>query len=123
MAITSTARDGRFNDIMIKDTDSDENGVIDITGAPGSVYMIHVTSTWGGSSIFVKFYDEATPTVGTSEPVFIMKVAASATKYCVIPDGLVFTTAISYAVTDQSGSQGAGSSVPTNNVTIRLVVS
>ena len=123
MAISITPVDGRFNDIKIKSTDVDENATADITGGTGSIYYIEAISTWSASSLFVKIYDLNVVVVGTSDPIFVMKVAANASERVVIPDGIPFTTGLSFAATDQAGSAGAGTPIRTNDLTVRNVTS
>ena len=118
MAISITPVDGRFNDIKIKSTDVDENATADITGGTGSIYYIEAISTWSASSLFVNVV-----VLGTTDPIFVMKVAANASERVVIPDGIPFTTGLSFAATDQAGSAGAGTPIPTNDLTVRIVTS
>ena len=123
MAISITPIDGRLNDIKIKSTDVDENPIADITGGTGSIYFIEASSSWSGSSVFLKIYDLAVVVVGTSDPIFVMKIPASGTERVVIPDGVPFTTGLSFAATDQAGSAGAGTPIPTGNLTVRIITS
>jgi hypothetical protein len=125
MAISISTLSSQFIDIITADTDTEAVVRSDITQSPGSVYYISVQNGIGSTSISLKLYDATTATLGTTEPVFILKVAASATEYCVIPDGMAFSTGISYAVTDQNGRQAAGSGFGSvsGNVTLRMVVS
>jgi len=123
MAISMTTADGRFNDITVKNTDTDENAVADITGGTGSIYYIEAVNAWAGSSVFLKIYDLNVVVIGTSDPIFVMKIPASTTESVVIPDGIPFTTGLSFAATDQAGSAGAGTPIPTNNLTVRIIAS
>jgi|TARA_R110002110_G_scaffold89030_1_gene231899 hypothetical protein len=123
MAVSMTTVDGRFNDTTIVDTDTDENAVFDITGGTGSIYYIEAVNAWSGSSVFLKIYDLNVVAVGTSDPIFVMKIPASTTKSVVIPDGIPFTTGLSFAATDQAGSAGAGTPIPTNDLTVRIIAS
>ena len=123
MAISITPIDGRFNDIKIKSTDVDENATADITGGAGSIYFIEAISTWSASSLYLKIYDLNVVVIGTSDPIFIMKVAAQASERVVIPDGIPFTTGLSFAATDRAGSAGTGTPIPANNLTVRIITS
>ena len=125
MATSITTLSSQFEDVIIQDTNTDENIKNDITQGTGSVYSIQVANGIGSTSIFFKIYDGNSAVVGTTEPIFIMKVAASATKQLIIPDGMPFTTGLCYCTTDQNGSQGAGSgySSASGNVTVRIVTS
>jgi len=125
MAISLSTLSSQFIDIIAADTDTDAVVRADITQSPGSLYYIFVQNGMSATSIFLKLYDATTATLGTTEPVFIIKVAASASEYCVIPDGMAFSAGISYAVTDQNGNQAAGGSFSgmSGNVTLRMVAS
>jgi hypothetical protein len=123
MAITITTLSSQFNDITVADTDVDETAKNDITQGTGSVHYIQAVNGWSGSSIFLKLYDATSATLPTDQPMFIMKVAASANKTCVIPDGMAFTNGLSYAAVDQAGDLGAGTPIPTGNLTVRIITS
>jgi len=123
MSISSTTLDSRFSDILIVDTDVDETVTVDITGGTGSVYYIQLVNSWAGSSVFFKLYDAGDVTLGTTHPIFVVKVPASTTKNLVIPDGMQFTTALSFAATDQGGSGAVGTPLPTSALTVRIVTS
>jgi hypothetical protein len=125
MAITITPLSSQFVDIMLQDTDVDDTVRVDVTQGTGSVYYIEVNNGIGSSSISFKMYDTTNVTLGTTEPIFIMKVAASATEYCVIPDGMAFSSGLSYCATDQNGNQAAGGGFSglSGNITLRLITS
>ena len=125
MAISITTLSTQFNDIIITDTDTDHTPKNDITQTTGSVYSIFVQNGIGSTSIYLKLYDATSVTLGTDEPIFIMKVAASATKQLIIPDGLPFANGLSYLTTDTGGkqAQGSGYASASGNVTVRIVTS
>ena len=125
MATSITTLSSQFSDIIIADTNTDENAKNDVTQGTGSVYSIFIQNGIGSTSIFFKIYDLTSATVGTDSPIFIVKIAASATKQIIIPDGMPFTTGLSYCTTYQNGSQAAGSGYASasGNVTVRIVTS
>tara|TARA_R110002020_G_scaffold10589_1_gene40362 strand:+ start:2025 stop:2393 length:369 start_codon:yes stop_codon:yes gene_type:complete len=106
MAISTTVLDNRFTNKTIKDTDTDETATVDITGASGSVYYVQISA--GGTSAvnYFKIYDTNGVVVGTSDPIFQIKVPASTTKECVISGGMPFTTALSFATVTAGGTAG-----------------
>tara|TARA_R110001583_G_scaffold13263_4_gene57434 strand:+ start:6185 stop:6553 length:369 start_codon:yes stop_codon:yes gene_type:complete len=122
MAFTATPADARYTYQMFKDTDVDENTKIDVTGAPGTLYYLDCVSTDSGSSRFVKFYDAAVVTRGTTRPILVIKIAAQGSTRMSFPDGIPFATAISYCCDDGAGT-AAGSGPAVNKMTIRFVVS
>ena len=121
MAFSASPADARYTYQMFNDTDVDENVKVDVTGAAATLYYLDCVSTLASSSLFVKFYDETTVTRGTSEPVFIVKIPASGTKRMSFPDGIPFTTALSYCCDDGAG-KSAGNGPPAGNMTLRFVV-
>jgi hypothetical protein len=109
---------------MFEDDDVDEVTKIDVTGGATTLYYLEVISSDSSNILFVKFYDASVVTMGTTRPVLVVEVPTQATKHIVLPDGIPFTTALSYSCTTAAGtgasdSTGAG----TNKMKIRLVVS
>ena len=125
MAITITPLSTQFVDVTVNDTDVSDTVRVDITQGTGSVYFIEVGNGISASSISFKLYDSTTVTLGTTEPIFIMKVAASATEAVVIPDGMAFPTGLSYCATDQNGRQVAGSGFGSlsGDISLKLITS
>tara|TARA_R100000234_G_C4961485_1_gene161987 strand:+ start:576 stop:950 length:375 start_codon:yes stop_codon:yes gene_type:complete len=124
MAITITQLSTQFIDIMTSDTDVDDTVRIDITQQPSTIHFIEVINGISSTAIWLKLFDTTEVTLGTTQPVFIMKVAASATEQLVIPDGMAFASAISYAATNTSGDQ-AGSSMGalSGQISLKLITS
>jgi hypothetical protein len=124
MAITITQLSTQFIDIMMSDTDVDDTVRVDITQQPSTIHFIEVINGIGSTAIWLKLFDTTEVTLGTTQPVFIMKVAASATEQLVIPDGMAFASGISYAATNTSGDQ-AGSSMGalSGQISLKLITS
>ena len=122
MAITITQLSSQFIDVVVNDTDVDDTVRIDITQTPSVIHYIELVNGIGSTSVYLKLFDTSEITLGTTQPVFIMKVAASATERCVIPDGMAFASGISYCATNTNGDQ-AGSSMGalSGNITLKLV--
>lgn len=107
MAIATTALDGRFSTKIIQNTDVDENAVIDITGGTGKVFYVQVTSGSLSSTCYFKLYDQASIDLSTSQaPILILSIPASVTKEVIIPDGLPYNTALSFAMVTTPGDTG-----------------
>tara|TARA_R100001129_G_scaffold172782_1_gene143714 strand:+ start:432 stop:806 length:375 start_codon:yes stop_codon:yes gene_type:complete len=124
MAITITQLSTQFIDIMTSDTDVDDTVRIDITQQPSTIHFIEVINGISSTAIWLKLFDTTEVTLGTTQPVFIMKVAASATEQLVIPDGMAFASGISYAATNTGGDQ-AGSSMGalSGQISLKLITS
>ena len=109
---------------MTSDTDVDDTVRIDITQQPSTIHFIEVINGISSTAIWLKLFDTTEVTLGTTQPVFIMKVAASATEQLVIPDGMAFASGISYAATNTGGDQ-AGSSMGalSGQISLKLITS
>ena len=83
------------------------------------LYEIEIDNTANAASTFVKLYNNAAPTVGTTAPDMIILVPASVSRTLVIPSGITFATALSIAALTAGGT--AGSTGPTSDVTTRVV--
>jgi hypothetical protein len=124
MTLKGSPSDARYTYQMFEDDDVDEVTKIDVTGGATTLYYLEVISSDSSNILFVKFYDASVVTMGTTRPVLVVEVPTQATKHIVLPDGIPFTTALSYSCTTAAGtgasdSTGAG----TNKMKIRLVVS
>ena len=106
---------------LVKDTDANEVAQTNVTGAAGTIYMLDIDNTGNPADVaYLKIYDDAAPTVGTTDPDFIFKVPVNQRRQIVCPDGLDFA-ALSYAVVTSGGTPGTTG--PTNPVEISLVTS
>lgn len=90
-----------------------------VTSAAGSIFQIDVDNEANSDNpAFLKIYDNASPTVGTTPPDFIFKVPVNQRRSMVIPDGLDFND-LSFAVVTTGGT--AGTTDPTNPVAVKMV--
>ena len=106
---------------LIVQTDADENANNDVTGAAGSVYQIDVDNEANAdNAAYLKIYDNASPTIGTTSPDFVLKVPVSQRRNLVIPDGWDFTN-LSFACVISGGT--AGTTGPTSAVIVKIVTS
>jgi len=115
MAITQTETDAG---VLHKDTDAGNTPVKDIAHGPCTLYHFDVGGTVNEDDL-VMLYDHANPTVGTTEPIETWLIDAS--NPVVIPlgeDGVVFDTALSYAIVQASD----GTSDPGATVTLALTL-
>tara|TARA_Y100001951_G_C11098055_1_gene160444 strand:+ start:35 stop:385 length:351 start_codon:yes stop_codon:yes gene_type:complete len=98
-------------------TDSNVNGtaVVDIFGGSSTVYSLFIEAPSGTS--FLRIFDTAIVTVGTTEPNIIIKVTEDV--MWTIVDGLPFTN-FSYACVQENGT--AGSTNPAVTIKLHAVV-
>lgn len=123
MAISSTTLDARFSNKIIVDTDIDETPTVAISGASsGSVYFVQLVSGSTSQTNYFKIFDAGEITLGTTAPIFQLRIPASTTINCVISSGIKYSTALTMACQqDQGTSSGTGPTGAT--VTTRVVAS
>jgi len=123
MAISTTTLDDRFANKVIQDTDIDETPTVAITGkSSGSVYFVQLTSGATSQTNYFKIFDAGEITLGTTLPIFQLRIPASTTINCIISAGMNYSTALTMAC--QQGQGTSGTSGPTGaTVTARLVAS
>jgi len=106
---------------LIVQTDANATADNNVTGAAGAIFQIEVDNTANGDNpAFLKIYDNASPTIGTTAPDHIFKVPVNQTRNIVSPSGLDFT-ALSFACVTTGGT--AGTTDPTSAVVVRMVTS
>ena len=121
MTPKASPSDARFTYQMFEDTDVDENVKVDVTGAAATMHYLDCVSTDSSNVLYVKFFDATVVDRGTTPPIFVVEIPTSGSKRINFPDGMEFTTAVSYSC-DQSGGTAAGTGAGTNKMTIRFVV-
>ena len=107
---------------IIRDTDADGTSEDNVTAGAATIYAVQINNSANASaSSYVKFYNNAAPTVGTTAPDMILMAAGGATTNYAFPKGnAVFTTALSYACVTTAGT--AGTTNPTSDVVVIMVV-
>lgn len=106
---------------VVTDTSADATAANNVTGAASNLFYIEVDNTANSSASFFKVYNHASPTIGTTDPLVCVRAKAATREYFIVPQGLSFDVALSYACTTAGGTTGTGS--PSSNVTVRLVCS
>lgn len=88
-----------------------------VKSAAGSVYAVKIDNTLNtGAPSYVKFYNLAAPTVGTTEPLLVLFAPQGAVVRWAFSPGIAFSTAITVACVTQGGT--GGTTNPTNAVNI-----
>lgn len=85
----------------------------------GVLYELELDNTANVAASFFKIYNVGAATVGTTVPDWVIMVPASVSRSLVVPTGLTFGTAISYAATTAGGT--AGSTSPSSSFAIKMV--
>lgn len=120
-AVTVTPQNNPVAARLVVNTDVDETSDDNMTGTTGSIYVVDVDNTANAAASFVKIYDAASPTVGTTAPDWVFKVPASVRRIFACTDGVAFATALSIACVTTGGT--AGTTGPTSAVTVRILCS
>tara|TARA_R100000808_G_scaffold2872_1_gene10748 strand:- start:2471 stop:2836 length:366 start_codon:yes stop_codon:yes gene_type:complete len=90
-----------------------------LKGSAGTLFKVEIDNTAGLVPVWVKFYEHATPTIGTTVNAHSFYCAAGSTAVYSNPAGTAMGTAISMAtVTDGGGT--AGTTDPLTNVIVRV---
>ena len=121
MAFSASPADARYTYQMFLDEDVDENVKVDVTGGPATLYYLDCVSTDSSNVLYVKFFDAAVVTRGTTRPILVVEIPTSGSKRLSFPDGISFSTAVSYSC-DRSGGTAAGTAPGADKMTIRFVV-
>ena len=122
MALTSSPRDQRFNDILILETALGNTAVSDLAGKPASVYSIDINNP-SGAACFVKFYD-TTKASASDIPIIIIMVINPERRVITIPDGIPFANGVTMRCVTTGGGGGTTSpSGGSGTVAVSLVMS
>jgi hypothetical protein len=106
---------------LVVDTDCNATAKNSVTGSAGTIYQIDIDNSNNVTeAVFLKIYDDAAPTVGTTAPDFVIKVPTNQRRSMAIPEGFDFTN-LSIACVTAGGT--AGVTDPTTAVTVRMVTS
>jgi len=103
---------------VVKDASTNATAEVFKNGSGTIRFITTVTSTAVG---YVKGYDTASPTVGTTAPDFIWKFPASTTTTIMFPQGAAaFGTAVAIATTSAAGTPGTGNPAATVATTVGI---
>jgi len=103
---------------LLIDSDATSTAVA-VKASSGVLYEIQVDNSANAAASYLKLYNTASPTVGTTAPDMIILAPASARITLALPSGVTFGTATSYACVTTGGT--AGTTNPTSDVTVRIV--
>lgn len=96
---------------------------IEVMTATGTLYSLEIDNTANGAAVFLKLWDHAGPTVGTTEPQYVYKVPAGVILPVAINGafGIHVATGLWMACVTTGGV--AGSTAPTNDVKVTVKTS
>ena len=90
-----------------------------VKGSSTVVYSVYVDNSLNSHATYLKLYDHATPTVGTTAPIFLLKVQASSKFTMFWPVAPTMGTACTFACVQEAGT--AGTTAPANNTRVIVV--
>lgn|SRR5574341_1518525 len=121
MAITITPLGIGGNALRImRDANANATSENNVNDGAATIYAITVDNSAVAATTFVKFYNNASPTVGTTDPDMILMLPASSSRTFVFRNANNFATALSYAAVTTAGT--AGTTNPTATVIMNIVV-
>jgi hypothetical protein len=103
---------------LVRQTSATATADCDVLDTSGSVYMIDVDNAANAAASYLKLYDSASPTVGTTAPDFVWGVPAGVRRAMVVPEGIAFAVAISMACVTAGGT--SGTTPPSHPVVVML---
>ena len=117
MAITTEIGEGNFDKVVSQTTATNASND-NVFNAAGSVFVIQSKNTSSSTDAYLKLYDSAGPTVGTTAPDFILFSIQGVTQHVICRGGIVFSTAVSLAAVQNAGTEGTTNPESAVNVTI-----
>jgi len=111
MAAETTTLFNPLGTKILRDTAVTNSAVTGYTGAT-TIYAIEFDNTSNATATYLKIYEATSVTLGTTQPSFILKAAASTKEYFSMPTGLDQATGISYIATTTAINNGSGSTSP-----------
>lgn len=103
---------------LFTDPDADATGEV-VKASSAIVYAIEIDNEANTVSSYVKLYNRTTaPTVGTTDPDWVIEAPAGEKVTLCIPKGVTFGTGLAAACTTAGGT--AGSDGPANNVILEI---
>ena len=92
---------------VIRDTDTDETAENDVNDGAATIYLIQIDNSANASAAsYLKLYNAASPTVGTTAPDIVIMAPGGATVKVAIGEGISFGTALSMAAVTTAGTGG-----------------
>ena len=119
MAASLTALGLIYANKLISDTSAGTTVQDNVITGGGSIFWVIIDNTNNSAASYLKFWDATgSVTLGTTDPVVILKAPASTKLQYSFPRGIAFGSGICYACTNSAGT--AGTSAPSSAVSIRF---
>lgn len=83
------------------------NAAVVAKASAAVLYEVEIDNTANAAASYLKFWNTGSVTVGTTVPDWVCMVPASVSRTFVVPQGIAFGTALSYAATTAGGTAGS----------------
>tara|TARA_R110000824_G_scaffold43107_3_gene126503 strand:- start:201 stop:563 length:363 start_codon:yes stop_codon:yes gene_type:complete len=107
-----------LNQRIVLDTALSSAVALNVTGASGRWWSIDIDNA-NAHTTYVRLWDNLNPTNGTTDPDWILSVAANTRKVVVVPSGASFLLGVSMAAVQDAGT--AGTTAPAAPVVVKMV--
>ena len=124
MAAAITSLQNPVGNILVTDTAVTKVVVGNASGGSGSLtlYQIEADNSANSAVTYLKLYGVAAPTIGTTEPVMVLKLMASTKEYHVFTTGLSISYLTYLTTTTASNAVVIGSiGAPANALNVKFV--
>ena len=119
MAVSSGTVAGSYIGTTIVEDATANSTVEDAKASGGNLYQVYINNGHN-AQVYVKCWQVASGsvTLGSTAPALIFPCPASVSRQYNFPDGLAFSTALSFACVDSPGT--AGTTSPGSTVLVRI---
>jgi len=121
MALSVTPQASPLGANLIQETSSSSTVVANATGAAATLHMVDIDNAANGSAVYLKIYDNAAPTVGTTAADMVFRCAGSSRRVYALPTGELLANALSFATV--TGAAESSTTSPGSAVIVRVLTS
>lgn len=119
MALTITPQANPLGATLVQQTAASATPNNNVLGAAGTLYMVEVDNAANVAAVYVKLFNNAAPTVGTTPADEVYMCPAGVARVWAIPQGVSYSVAVSLACV--TGAAEASTTSPPNPVVVRLL--
>lgn len=120
MAFSVNTQNNPYVDNIITSTTALAAGDKDVmSGAGATCYILDGDNSNNTVAAYLKLYNSANPTIGTTEPDIVLKLPAQTRQSVTIGDGIALGSALSYNLTKNVTTSDTTNT--TNAVTVRIM--
>lgn len=117
MAVLSTGQPVGVQDKLVINTDCDQTSDDNVFGGSATMYSIQIKNPHATDVAFVKLYDNAAPTVGSTDPDIVLSAPANKVITWVMQAGVTMSV-VSMACVSTAGTGGV--TTPTGTIDVRI---